>query len=124
MVKWIYLILGSVAGGFARYLLSGVIYARTGTDFPYGTFVINISGCFLIGVFNSLSQEKLLLGPDERILLMTGFCGAYTTFSTFMLETSNLMSLGELRRGLLNIFLSVGVGFIVYRLGAFLGKVI
>jgi len=124
MVKWIYLVIGSIAGGFARYLLSGAIYAKTGADFPYGTFIVNISACLLLGLFNSLSQEKYLLGPDERILLMTGFCGAYSTFSTFILETSNLLSVGELRRGLINIVLSVGVGFIFYRVGAFLGRVI
>ena len=124
MIKWGYLVLGSIAGGIARYTLAGKIYDKLGTTFPYGTLVINISGCLLIGFFNSLAEDKFLLGPNERVLLMTGFCGAYTTFSTFMLETGNLLRDGEFVLSFLNIGLSLILGFALFRLGALLGKVI
>ncbi|HRY29999.1 MAG TPA: CrcB family protein, partial [Elusimicrobiota bacterium] len=88
MEKWIYLAVGSVAGGFARYLLSGAVHSKWGSGFPYGTLAVNLCGCFLIGLLNGLAEEKFLLNPHARLLLMTGFCGAFTTFSTIMLESS------------------------------------
>lgn len=124
MQKWIYLTLGGVAGTIARYILAGVVYQRLGTDFPYGTLIVNLIGCFLIGFFDSIFQERFLLSPLLRILLMAGFCGAFTTFSTFMLETANLIRDGESLRAFLNIMASVGVGFIVFRLGVFVGEMI
>ena len=123
-MKWIALAAGSLLGGFSRYLLAGVVYQATGTDFPYGTLVINLTGCFLIGLFNSLAEVKFLLPPNARILLMTGFCGAYTTFSTFILETSNLVKDGEAGRALANVLLSVGIGFAMLLLGEFVGKAV
>jgi CrcB protein len=124
MNKWLCLIVGSIAGGLARYLFAGVVSERFGARFPYGTLLVNVSGCLLIGIFNSLAEEKFLLGVNERILLMTGFCGAYTTFSTLILETSNLVKNGELGLGLLNLGVSIGAGFILFRLGELMGRVI
>ncbi len=124
MLKWIYLTIGSVVGGFLRYFLTGTIYRRLDTGFPAGTLIVNLTGCLCIGFFNSLAEEKMLLGPNERVLLMTGFCGAYTTFSTFILETSNLIRDGELLFGFLNVIFSVVFGFILFRAGALLGKVL
>jgi CrcB protein len=124
MEKWFYLIGGGVLGTVARYVLAGVIYQKAGTDFPYGTMVVNLIGCFLIGFFDTIFQEKFLLSPIMRIFLMAGFCGAFTTFSTFMLETGNLIRDGETLRAFLNVFLSVAAGFIVFRLGILLGEII
>ena len=123
-MKWIYLAAGGVAGTFARYLLAGVVYSALGTGFPYGTLVVNLTGCFLIGFLAVLAEEKFLLGPSARLLLMVGFCGAFTTFSTFMLETANLIRDGESGRAFLNVLASVVVGFLVFRLGVFLAEIL
>ena len=124
MIKWFSLGVGSLAGGFARYLLAGVVYQIFGTAFPYGTLVVNLIGCFLIGFLATIAEEKFLLGPNARILLMIGFCGAFTTFSTFMLETGNLIRDGETLRAFLNVLMSVVTGFFVFRLGVLLGEMI
>lgn len=122
MNKWLCLLIGSIAGGFARYIFAGVVYDAAGSDFPYGTLAVNLTGCFLIGLFDSWSESKFLLGPNTRILLMTGFCGAYTTFSTFILETSHLARAGETGRALANVLISVLAGFLLFRAGAVLGE--
>ena len=124
MEKWFYLIGGGVLGTLARYILAGAVYQRIGTDFPYGTLIVNLIGCFLIGLFDTIFQEKFLFSPMMRIFLMAGFCGAFTTFSTFMLETANLIRDGETLRAFLNVMISVIIGFGVFRLGVLLGEII
>jgi CrcB protein len=119
-----YLMAGGITGTLARYFLSGLIYRAAGTDFPYGTLAVNLIGCFLIGIFSTLSNERLFLGPDTKVLLMAGFCGAFTTFSTFIFETDNLIKDAEWLRALGNVLLSLCVGFIVFRIGVWLGKLI
>jgi CrcB protein len=123
-VKWFSLIFGGVAGTLARYFLSGVVYQFWGTNFPYGTFVVNLLGCFLIGLLAVVAEEKFLLGPNGRLLLMVGFCGAFTTFSTFMLETANLMKDGQTLQAFWNVMLSVMIGFLVFRLGVLVGEIL
>ena len=120
MNRWLALVLGSIAGGFARYFAAGAVYNRLGAEFPHGTLVVNLSACLLIGFLDSLA-ERFLIGPETRVLLMTGFCGAYSTFSTFILETSNLVKDGEFFRAVINVVVSVGAGFLLFRLGAILG---
>ncbi|HOW58622.1 MAG TPA: fluoride efflux transporter CrcB [Candidatus Omnitrophota bacterium] len=124
MVKWLGLTAGGVLGTFARYFLSGFIYRIFGSHFPLGTLVVNLIGCFLIGFLAVLAEEKFLLGPNARIFLMIGFCGAFTTFSTLILETSNLSKVGENLYAFLNIAFSIVLGLFVFRLGVLLGKVI
>ncbi len=124
MGKWIGLVAGSMAGGVARYVLAGAIYQTFGTRFPYGTLIVNLSGCLLMGVLNSLAEAKFLLGPNTRVLLMVGFCGAFTTLSTLMLETSNLMKDGETARAFANVAATIIFGFLLFRLGEVLGEVL
>jgi CrcB protein len=119
---WIHLTIGSVAGGFARYGLSGLVQRLSGDGFPYGTMIVNLSGTLLIGFLNGLASEKLLLGPKERILLMTGFCGAFTTFSSWMLETSDLFKNGEVALGIANLGVSVVAGLGLFFLGEFIAR--
>lgn len=122
--KILNLVIGSVAGGFARYALAGWVQVRADSVFPYGTLIVNLIGCLLIGFFDSLMEYKYLMTPNDRILLMTGFCGAFTTFSTFILETSNLWKDGEKWPACANVLASVTLGIIVFRLGVMLGRAI
>lgn len=124
MTKWFNLAVGGIAGTLSRYLIAGVVYRFLGTDFPYGTLVVNLTGCFVIGFLASLSEEKFFLGPNARLLLMVGFCGAFTTFSTFMLENANLLKDGENLRVFFNIAASVVGGFLVFKLGVLLAEMI
>jgi CrcB protein len=124
MIKWSFLIIGGIVGTVARYTLAGFVYQVLGSDFPYGTLVVNLVGCFLIGLFSTLAEVKFLLDSNMRVLLMIGFCGAFTTFSTFMLETGNLIRDGETMRAFANVLLSLVVGFLVFRIGIFLGEVL
>ena len=123
MGRWLNLMVGGIAGTVSRYLLAGFIYELLGTSFPYGTLVVNLVGCLVIGFLASLSEEKFLLSPEARLLLMVGFCGAFTTFSTFMLETCNLMKDGENLRAFFNVAASVIFGFLAFRLGVFLAEI-
>ena len=123
-MKWVHLIVGGVFGTIARYALSGGAYQLFGSNFPYGTLVVNLTGCFLIGFLTAISEEKFLLSPNARLLLMAGFCGAFTTFSTFMLETANLLKDGETVRAFFNVAASLLVGFGIFKLGVLLGEII
>lgn len=111
-------------GTVARYLLSGAVYRFAGSGFPYGTLIVNISGCFILGVLVALTDKKFILGPDARVLLMIGFCGAFTTFSTMIFETDSLVRNGQALRAFTNIFASVILGFILFRIGSLIGEII
>lgn len=124
MTQILNLILGGIIGTVSRYLLSGAIYKAFGTTFPYGTFTVNILGCFLVGLFASLMDEKIVLNTNLRLLFMVGFCGAFTTFSTLIYESYNLIKDGDTLKALLNILISVFIGFLVFKLGIDLGKLI
>ena len=123
MEKWLGLAAGGILGTFARYTLSGAIHRVFGITFPFGTLAVNLLGCFAIGFLAVLAEEKFLLGPAARMFLMIGFCGAFTTFSTFIFETSNLTKDGEMLYALANILLSVVLGFLVFRLGVMLARI-
>ena len=122
MNKWICLILGGAAGTISRFLMAGWIYHLLGNEFPYGTLIVNVSGCFLIGFLTMILEVKMMLGPDARLLMMVGFCGAYTTFSTLILETNNLMREGHNLRAFTYALASFIAGFIFFRGGVWLGE--
>ena len=92
---WIFL--GSGLGGLARFALSGVVADTFGGTFPWGTFIINVSGSFVIGFFNTLTSPdgRFLVGPTARQFVMMGILGGFTTYSSFSLQTLNLAREGE-----------------------------
>ncbi|MBW4574811.1 MAG: fluoride efflux transporter CrcB [Aphanothece sp. CMT-3BRIN-NPC111] len=84
--------LGAIAGALSRYYLTLWFAQRLGTSFPYGTFFINLTGCFGMGFFVTLALERVAaIPPEVRLMVTTGFLGAYTTFSTYGLETFSLL---------------------------------
>ena len=92
MLNYILVGLGSAIGGISRYGASGLIANRYGQSFPWGTLFVNVTGSFIIGLFATLTatEGRWLVGPSGRNFFMTGFCGGYTTFSSFSLQTLSL----------------------------------
>jgi fluoride exporter len=120
---------GAIAGALSRYYLSLYLSLwltdRLGMEFPYGTFLINITGCAAMGLFSSLTLERSLhLSPEIRLMVTTGFLGAYTTFSTYGLEMVNLWRNGSLELAGLYGVGSVILGAIATYLGMVLGKIL
>lgn len=124
MGKFLSLIAGGAIGTLLRYFMSGWTYRIAGTGFPHGTFVVNVAGCFIIGFLVSVTEKKFLLSPNARLLLMVGFCGAFTTFSTFIMETAHLIRDGETLRAFINVLVSVVIGFGLFRTGVLLGDLL
>jgi CrcB protein len=110
-------VVGGAAGSLMRYVLGTAIMSRTGGRFPFGTVVINITGSFLIGLLMTLLTERLSPHPNWRLLLVVGFLGGYTTFSSFEWETFGLMRDGARWLGLLNVVGSVVIGYLAVWLG-------
>lgn len=114
--------IGGFFGAITRYGVAVWIGQRWGRSFPLGTFIINVSGSFLIGLLMTLMTEKIIENPQWRLLLVVGFLGAYTTFSTFEYETGALLKDGEWLYASLNVVLSVAMGFIALKLGEVITK--
>ena len=105
--------LGGGIGSIARFVCQKYIHEWHPHPFPIGTFFVNILGCFLIGLFYGLSEKGNILTPEWRILLTTGFCGGFTTFSTFSFENIQLLKTGDF-----TYFFLYTVGSIVLGIGA------
>ncbi len=124
MYKILLVGIGGFFGSTLRYWLGGVVMERTDATFPLGTMVVNLTGSFLIGIFFAVALERFSIGEGTRILLAVGFLGAYTTFSTLMLESYTMMEAGELLLAGLNLAGSVILGFMAFYLGLVLGRLI
>lgn len=110
--------MGGFLGAIARYWLSGRVQDLSGAiGFPYGTLAVNLLGCFVLGILSYLIDTRGWLGPETRALLIVGLIGAFTTFSTFSLETMNLLQDGELMRAFANISASTLLGLLAVWLG-------
>lgn len=110
---------GGFAGGVARYFLSGVVARRVGETFPWGTLVVNVTGCLLIGLLAGLARSSGGVFASEWFseLFLTGFCGGYTTVSSFALQTLSLGQDGETRLAGLNIGLSMALSLAAVAIG-------
>jgi len=124
MTKYLIIALGGAIGSMLRFWASGYVSGRLGTRFPYGTFVINVTASFLIGFIMTVLTERTHLSPSWRYLLVVGFLGGYSTFSSFEYETFRVFEDGEFLITALNIALSVAVGFVAVWIGAITGRTI
>jgi CrcB protein len=102
---------GSAVGGMLRYFLNTSVLSRVAVPFPTVTFVINVTGSFVVGLFLTLAAERINVNPHLRLAVAVGFVGAYTTFSTFEYETLRLVEERHFAAAILNVVLSVAVGF-------------
>ncbi|KJJ84000.1 Camphor resistance CrcB protein [Candidatus Omnitrophus magneticus] len=124
MDKWIYLLIGGIIGTASRYGLSGFVSDKSGTVFPWGTLAVNVIGCFVIGFLDTIFEKKFFISPNYRIFLMTGFCGAFTTFSALILETSKLLKENEYIYAFGNVAISFVIGFLAFKLGSVIAEMI
>lgn len=124
MLKYVLVGVGGCLGSILRFWLGSYIGEKMGTRFPYGTFVINITGSFLIGLIFALLTAKTQWSPNWRYLIPIGLIGGYTTFSSFEYETLRTIQDGQLGLALLYIGLSVFIGFVAVWGGVIAGKAI
>ena len=111
-------------GADARSLVPGWVQDLAGGRFPWGTFAVNISGSFALGLVFALAMDRAILSPDVRVPLMIGFIGSYTTFSTLMLESWTLVEEGDITHMLFNLVGSVTIGMIAVVAGLAVGRML
>ena len=121
-MKYVLIVAGGGAGSLTRYLAGTAVMTRFGARFPWGTLVVNVTGCFLIGLTMTLLTERLEPHPYWRLVLVVGFLGGYTTFSSFEWETYSAVREGGFWIGLVNIVGSVALGYAAVWLGALLAR--
>ncbi|MCD6250260.1 MAG: fluoride efflux transporter CrcB [candidate division Zixibacteria bacterium] len=114
--------IGGFIGAVVRYLLSNLIHRNFDSNFPWGTFTVNIIGCFLIGCLMYLIENRLVISDQMRLFLEIGVLGAFTTFATFSHEIIDLMRSGHLWLALGNVLFSVGFGLLSVWAGLILLK--
>jgi len=121
-MNYVWIALGAVVGASARYFLSTQIARHFSTTFPYGTLLINITGSLVLGFFLVYSTERVLLDPRWRLLVAIGFCGSYTTFSSYAFESFALMEQGQWLMMGLNILFSNALCLAAVLAGAALAR--
>ena len=114
--------IGGALGAVMRYLASTGVYRLLGTDFPYGTLMVNVVGSFIMGFVSILLLERLMISEYWRPIIIIGFLGAFTTFSTFSMETFNLVEAGEITKAFMNILLSVALCLGATWIGVIVGR--
>ena len=119
-VVWIGL--GAVLGANARYFVSLWLAAKLGAEFPYGTLAVNVSGSLLLGFLVAAGSHYLALSPQLRLMMMVGFLGSFTTFSTFAVESIALWQNGRVWAGLANILANNGISLVCALLGILLAR--
>lgn len=116
------LALAGALGTLARYGLAGFIHKINGTSFPWGTVAINLTGCFIAGLLWSQFEGKWHVSGETRTIVLVGFMGAFTTFSSLILETSELLRSSEWMHAAANMTIQNGLGFVVLFVGIALGR--
>jgi CrcB protein len=126
MENYVWIAIGGALGTTGRYWLSGIVARLIGETFPWGTLIVNVTGSFVIGFFGALTgpDGRLFVGSTVRQFVMVGICGGYTTFSSFSLQTLNLMNDGEWANAGANIGLSVVLCLIGVRAGEMLAGIV
>ena len=122
MTQLLGIAVGGAAGALLRFWTSQWVYGLLGRDFPYGTLVVNVAGSALMGFLYTLLVDRMGLGPEWRAVLLVGLLGAFTTFSTFSMETINLIGQGEHFKAFLNVLLSVVLCLVATWIGLVLGR--
>jgi len=118
----VFIAVGGAFGAVSRYTTSLGVYSLLGRNFPYGTLFVNVAGSFLMGVLSIMLLERFNLGPEWRAAILVGFLGSYTTFSTFSIETLNLLELGDINRAVLNMGLSLTLCLLAVWFGINVGR--
>lgn len=114
--------LGAIPGALSRYYLTILFAKWLGTSFPYGTFVVNITGALLMGLFTTVAVERHSIAPELSLLVATGFLGSYTTFSTYALDTSRLLGQGSYGYGLFYWIGSAMLGLVGLEIGSAIAR--
>jgi len=122
MDRYFLVAFGAAAGGLARYLFGTAVMRRFPGQFPLGTLAVNVTGCFLIGILMTYLTERVASNVNLRLLLVAGFLGGYTTYSSFAWETYQSIRDGSPWLGLINIIASVILGYAAVWCGALLAK--
>jgi CrcB protein len=121
------LLLLSIAGGagaLARYFVSGLAQRVGGSSFPWGTLTVNMLGCFLFGFVWSLAEDRLIISNESRFIILTGFMGAFTTFSTFAFESAQMIRDGQWGLVFVNLAAQNLIGVIFILAGLKLGRLL
>lgn len=111
-------------GAACRYGLEGMVANRVSGQMPWGTLAVNVSGCLVIGFLSTLLTDRFAIDPALRVGLTVGFVGSYTTFSTLLLESTQLAQDGSVAVAAFNVALSLVLGFIAVLAGAAIGRVL
>jgi CrcB protein len=116
-LKILLIALFGAIGTLARYGLQGLVQVRTGGTFPYGTLLVNLTGCFFLGLIAQFTMNRMVISPDWRVAIAVGFFGGYTTFSSVGWETAKMMEDGEWLRASAYVTASVVVGLFLSMAG-------
>ena len=122
MKSWLLIGIGSCAGGVMRYGVSRLLAGCSFFSMPLGTFCVNVAGCLLLGVFYGLLDRSTLFTEEMRLLFVVGFCGSFTTFSTFSADTVRLLRAGDYTPAVCYVVLSIAVCLLFTALGMLLGS--
>ena len=123
-MTYAWIVAGAAVGAPLRYFIQGRVQELTGITFPWGTLVVNLTGCLVIGVLLTLAEEREYFSREARLLLVVGFLGSYTTFSTFGWETMALLRENDFGRAAGNVIVSTAGGLVGVWLGIVLARLV